>query len=112
MACDTKLEPGQTITERKQEVKEAVEALARGLANGSIKAVVSKEGAIAFAGFLDSERRRVTDGCAYRRLLVSGSGLAKAAVARAEASAGRSVSKQVVGQGLHSHDGGKTWHGH
>jgi hypothetical protein len=25
--------------------------------------------------------------------------------------AGRTVNKQIIGQGVHSHDGGQTWHG-
>ncbi len=31
------------------------------------------------------------------------------ALAKAEAQAGRTVDKQAVASGLHSHDGGKTW---
>jgi hypothetical protein len=44
--------------------------------------------------------------------MATGSGLAKAQIAKAEAIAGRSVNKQVVGHGAHSHDGGQTWHDH
>jgi len=44
--------------------------------------------------------------------MVQGSALARAAVTRAEQMAGRSVSRQVIGQGAHSHDGGQTWHDH
>lgn len=110
MACDTRLKQGQTISERKEEVREAVEKIAKGLAAGRIKAVVSKDGAIAFDGVSNDERNGLTDACAYRRIMVSGSATAKAALARAEQVAGRSISKQVIGQGMHSHDGGKTWH--
>jgi hypothetical protein len=42
--------------------------------------------------------------------MVSGSALAKAKVAQAEQIAGRGISRQAIGQGLHSHDGGATWH--
>jgi hypothetical protein len=31
-------------------------------------------------------------------------------IAKAEQVAGRSVNRQVVGQGVHSHDGGESWH--
>jgi len=34
------------------------------------------------------------------------------AIKRAEAMSGRSVNKQVIGQGAHSHDNGRTWHDH
>jgi hypothetical protein len=71
---------------------------------------VGPQGGIAFDGLSDAERDGVTDACAYRRLMVSGSALAKAAIARAEQLAGRSVDRRVVGHGVHSHDGGRTWH--
>ena len=52
----------------------------------------------------------VSDACAYRKLLATGSVLAKQKIAQAEALAGRGVDKKVVASGLHSHDGGATWH--
>jgi hypothetical protein len=36
--------------------------------------------------------------------------LAKAKIAQAEMLSGRSINKQAVGAGVHSHDGGATWH--
>jgi hypothetical protein len=112
MPCDRKLKAGQTLQQRAEEVRKAVDRLSQGLANGRVKAKVGPQGAIAFDGLSEVERDGVTDACAYRRLLVSGSALAKAAITRAEQLAGRAVDKQVVGQGAHSHDGGKTWHDH
>ena len=109
MPCDTKLKANQTIQQRATEVRAAVDALSRGLAAGRIKAVVGTNGGVAFQGF-DAERDGVTDACAYRRLLVQGSALAKAKLVQAEQMAGRSVNRQAIGQGLHSHDGGQTWH--
>src|SRR5262245_19154966 len=109
MPCDTKLKQGQTIQGRAVEVRAAVEKLSQGLAAGRIKAVVGTSGGIAFQGF-DADRDGVTDACAYRRVLVQGSALAKAAIARAEQLAGRSISRQAIGQGRQSPDGGKTWH--
>lgn len=111
MPCDTKLKPRQTVAERKAEVKAATEKLNRKLALGLVKPIVNKQtGAIAFEGFTAEERDGVTDACAYRRLMVTGSSLAKAAIERAEMLAGRTVNKQALAQGVHSHDGGKTWH--
>ncbi len=91
MPCDTKLKPRQTIQQRAEEVRRAVERFAQGLATGRIKAKVGPQGAITFEGIRNEERDGVTDACAYRRLMVSGSALAKAAIARAEELAGRSV---------------------
>jgi len=82
-----------------------------GLTNGRIRVIVSRQGAIAFAGLTEKERDGVTDACLYRRLMATGSSLAKQAIARAEALAGRTVDRQVVAQGMHSHDGGASWHG-
>jgi hypothetical protein len=110
MPCDTKLKAGQTISQRAEEVREVVAKLQAALVSGKVKAVVSKEGGVAFAGLSEADRNNVTDACAYRRLMVSGSALAKAKVAQAEQIAGRGISRQAIGQGLHSHDGGATWH--
>lgn len=112
MVCDTRLKPRQTISERKAEVAKMVENLARQLASGKVKPLIGPQGAIAFTGLTEAERDGVTDACAYRRLLASGSTTALLAIQRAEMAAGRKVNMQVVGQGQHSHDGGKTWHSH
>lgn len=112
MACDTRLKAGQTITERKAEVVKTVAAVQAALVAGKIKPVVGPKGSIAFEGLTDSDRNGVTDACIYRRLLTSGSALALAQIQRAEQIAGRGVDRQAVAQGVHSHDGGKTWHNH
>jgi hypothetical protein len=110
MPCDTRLKPRQTISERKVEVRKAVDRFAAGLATGRVKAKVGPQGAVAFDGLTTEERDGVTDACAYRQLMVHGSALAKAAIARAEQIAGRSVDRKMVAAGHHSHDGGETWH--
>ena len=111
MPCETRLKPKQTIKERAAEVRAATERLNRKLAMGLVKPKVDRAtGAIAFEGFADIERDGVTDACAYRRIMVSGSALAKAAIERAEALAGRSISREAITAGVHSHDGGETWH--
>jgi hypothetical protein len=111
MPCDTQLKKGQTIKERAAEVRQVVYDINSLIANGKVKAVVDrKTGAVAFDGVDPNIRDGVTDACIYRRLMVSGSSLTKAAIARAEQVAGRSVNKQAVAQGVHSHDGGKSWH--
>jgi hypothetical protein len=112
MPCDTKLKPKQTIQQRAEEVRRAVGRIAEALTAGRVKARVGPQGAIAFEGLSADERDGVTDACAYRRLMVNGSALARAAIARAEQMAGRTVDRGVVAHGHHSHDGGRTWHDH
>jgi hypothetical protein len=112
MPCDRTLKQGQSISQRADELRKAVDRLSQGLAQGRVTAKVGPQGAIAFIGLSEAERDGMTDACAYRRLLVSGSALAKASIARAEQLAGRVVDKRVIGQGHHSHDGGNTWHDH
>ena len=112
MPCDTKMRNQQTIKQRIDEIRETVKRLSEGLASGRVKAVISPNGAVAFAGLTTEERNGVTDACAYRRIMVEGSALARAAIARAEQLTGRSVDRQVVAQGAHSHDNGLTWHNH
>lgn len=110
MPCDTRLKFRQTIKQRSEEVRSAAAKLSTGLSNGSIKAKVSPKGGVTFIGFTDADRDGITDACAYRRIMVSGSSLARAALARAEQMAGRTVDRQVLASGHHSHDGGETWH--
>ena len=116
MPCYRKLRVGQTLSQRKTEIKKAVDTLSAGLASGRIKPVIGRQGAIAFAGWSDEDRNSVTDACAYRQIMVTGSSMAKVAIARAEQMAGVSVSKQALAQGHHGHfdtsSGGITWHDH
>ena len=112
MPCDTKLKPKQTIQQRIEEIRKMVMQLSSLLTSGRVKAKVGPQGAIAFEGLTADQRDGVTDACAYRRLMVSGSALAKAKIAQAEQLAGRVVDRKVVAHGHHSHDGGVTWHDH
>jgi hypothetical protein len=57
----------------------------------------------------DLGRNGISDACAYRKLLASGSPALRAALAKAEAMAGRKVDPQAIASGVHSHDGGRTW---
>ncbi len=112
MPCDTRLKPRQTIKQRADEVRKATETIAKALVAGRVKFKVGPQGAVVFEGVGDDERDGVTDACAYRRIMATGSQMAKLAIAKAEQMAGRTVNKQLVGQGVHSHDGGRTWHDH
>lgn len=112
MPCDTKLKQGQTISERAAEVRRAVSSLDSALASKRVRVKVGPQGAIAFDGWTAAERDGITDACAYRRLMVSGTALARAEIARAEQLSGRTVDRRVIGHGAHSHDGGRTWHDH
>lgn len=110
MPCDTQTLPSQTLSQRKAEVKKAVQRLAELLAANKVKARVGRQGAIAFEGWLAADRSRVSDACAYRLIMSTGTVTAKLAIARAEQLAGRSVDKQVVASGVHLH--GDHWHDH
>ena len=112
MPCNTRLKPRQTIQERAKEVRDATQRLANALAAGRVKVKVGPQGAVAFEGWDTTSRDGITDACAYRRIMATGSAMARLAIARAEQMAGRSINKQVIGQGAHSHDGGQTWHEH
>ena len=110
MPCDTYLKPNQTISQRKEEVKKVISRVDEGLRAGRIKVKVSKEGAVAFDGLTNENRDKVTDACVYRRVMATGSALAREAIAKAEMLAGRKIDNKTVASGVHSHDGGKTWH--
>ena len=112
MPCDTKLKPKQTISQRAAEIRAATERLAAALVAGRVKVAIGPRGEIVFQNWDATSRDGITDACAYRRIMSTGSALAKMAIARAEQLAGRTVNKQIIGQGAHSHDGGVTWHDH
>jgi hypothetical protein len=112
MACDTRLKPKQTIQQRAAEVRRAIPTLDKLIVAGQVRVKIGPQGAVAFSAWADSERDGVTDACAYRRLMATGSALAKAKIAQAEQMSGRAINRQVVGHGTHSHDGGVTWHDH
>lgn len=110
MPCDTRLKPRQTIQQRANEVREAAARAGLLLIKRKVKAIVDKKtGAVAFEGLSDEDRDGLTDACIYRRIMATGTSLAKAELARAEQMAGRPINKQAVAQGIHSHDGGQTW---
>lgn len=112
MPCDTRLKPRQTISERKAEVLKSVSRLDQLIAAGKVLVRVGPQGAVAFSSWADSERDGVTDACAFRRLMTTGSALSRAKIAQAEMMSGRRINQQAIGQGAHSHDGGHTWHDH
>lgn len=111
MACETMKAPNQTFAERIAEVRSVLGLVDRGLLKRKIKPVVGANGAITFTGLAAEDRRSVSDACIYRRIMATGSSLAKAEIARAEQLSGRSVNRQVLAAGVHSHDGGTTWDG-
>lgn len=110
MPCDTRLKRNQTIQQRAEEVRKVASTVSARILQGRVKVVVGPQGAVAFEGLDDTDRDGVTDACIYRRLMVSGAATVKAAIARAEQLSGRSVNREALAQGHHSHDGGKTWH--
>ena len=107
MPCETRKRAGQSIQQRATEVREAVSALEGALARRKAKVVVGPQGAVTFTGW--ENRNDVTDACAYRRIMATGSALARMEIAKAEKLAGRVVDRKVIVQGVHSHDGGSTW---
>lgn len=109
MPCDTRLRAGQTLVQRIDQVKVALSRLERYLQTGTVRIGISTNGAIAFQGWQD--RDDVSDVCAYRTLTAQSSWALRQAVARAEATSGRKVNARAVEAGVHSHDGGKSWHG-
>src|SRR5215831_14818132 len=113
MVCDTKLRENQTLSERKKEVLETIEAIAKLIISNRVKPVIDKAtGAIAFQNIPASVRAGITDACVYRRIMATGSALAKQQIAKAEMLAGRTVNRASLAAGIHSHDGGRSWGSH
>ena len=109
MPCYTRLKPKQTISQRADELRRITKKLDELIMRRRVQLKVGPQGAVAFIGWTEADRDGVTDNCAYRRLLVEGSALTRMEMAKAERLAGRNVDRQVVGRGVHSHDGGNSW---
>jgi hypothetical protein len=102
--------PNQTPQQRKQQIETALERLNKALAIGEIKLKVGANGAVTFLGAAWLKKEGISDTCAYRKLLAQGSPALKQAQMAAERLAGRKVDAHAVAAGVHSHDGGNTWH--
>ena len=110
MPCDTYRKPRQTAAERKAEVRKAIEALEKKLNARLVKVKIGPQGAVAFEGWAEGTENRVTDACAYRMIMSTGSALARAEITKAEQLSGRTISREALTQGIHSHNGGRDWH--
>lgn len=104
MACENMLKPGQTLTQRKAEVRKVVDLVSAGMLTGRIKARKGPTGAIAFDGLTAAERDNVTDPCIYRLTMLFGNAVAKQKLAAL------GVNKASVAAGHHAH--GDVWHTH
>jgi hypothetical protein len=94
------------------EIREAIVRLAAALAAGRVQVKLGPNGVPVFTGWDENSRDGITDGCAYRQIMKHGSVTTRMAIEKAEILAGRPVNKAAVAQGVHSHDGGQTWHTH
>jgi hypothetical protein len=110
MACESMRKPNQTKEQRQAEVKAALKTLELKLQTGKVTITIGPQGAVLFTSWSPVERADLTDACAYRTLQSQGSWALKQAVMQAEARSGRKVNAAAVAGGVHSHDGGKTWH--
>ena len=110
MPCDSRRKQNQTAAQRKTEVRAAVRRIDKLIAAKQIGVKVGPQGAVTFTGLPDTVRDGLTDVCIYRMLTRTGSAAARMAIARAEQLAGRAVDRKVIAAGVHSHDGGQSWH--
>ena len=81
MVCETRRRGKQTLTERKEEIKKTLTRLEQLLVNKTVKPKIGAQGAIAFQGWNEVERADVSDACAYRLIMSTGSALARAEIA-------------------------------
>lgn len=108
MPCDTR----PNLTEQaKQNQRRAIARLEGSLNAGTVTVQIGAQGAVAFRGWVDQDKDGLTDLCAYRRLAATNSPALRRALAAAEVRAGRKLDQRAVASGVHSHDGGGSWHG-
>lgn len=112
MACTSILKQGQTLQQRMTEIDRALKRLEQYLATGVVQLVIGPNGAVAIRGWNPKDRDGMTDVCTVRSLMATNSQPFKMALLRAEAISGKKMNPQMIGQGVHSHDGGRTWGKH
>lgn len=110
MTCWATPRPQQTLEERQAEVTRALRGLEAAIQQNAVKVVIGANGAVTLAGWSAAARSDLTDVCAIRSLTAEGSWILRQALAREEARTGRKVNMNAVAAGVHSHDGGNTWH--
>lgn len=109
MPCDTRIPAGMTAAQRAEQIRKTLERLDGELASGSVKLKVGPSGAVYFEGWNEADRNGVNDACAFRALQQSNSFALRRAMATCEAG-GRKINLNAINSGVHSHDGGHTWH--
>jgi hypothetical protein len=110
MPCYSIVKPNQTKAQRKLEIQKATAAIDRMIAAKKVIVKVGPQGAVTFVGIPASVRDGMTDVCVYRGIMAKGSQAAKMQMAKAAQMAGVRVNEEAITQGIHSHDGGATWH--
>jgi hypothetical protein len=110
MPCFSTPKRNQTVAQRKAEVKKRVTLIDKLIAARKVTVKVGPQGAVVFTGISDADRDGMTDVCIYNMLMSGGTMAAKLKIQQAEQLAGRSVDRKVIAAGIHSHDGGSTWH--
>lgn len=108
MPCDTRPNMDEAQIEEQRRAQERLRAL---LAAGVVTVTIGRNGALAFKGWQESERGGLSDLCAYRKLAAANAPELRRAIARAEAVSGLKLDQRALAAGVHSHDGGSTWHG-
>lgn len=88
----------------------ALKVLERKLAAKEVTLEVSRQGVLSFKNWNEVDRGGLADSCAYRALSQANSGEFRRALAAAEARAGVKLDRRFINAGIHSHDGGKTFH--
>lgn len=103
MPCDTVV-PQKDFLDVMRELEDL-------LLGNAVEVVVDQAtGAVALVGWQDSSRRGVSDVCAIQKLMAENSFAWQRALATAESIAGRQMDINMLSSGVHSHDGGSTWH--
>jgi hypothetical protein len=106
MPCESR----ELTKAQRQEQIDAVKRLQALLASRAVKVKIGAQGALAFDGWTEKDRAGLSDVCAVRKLMAANSAELRSAINRAQVTSGRALNYQAVSAGVHSHDGGATWH--
>lgn len=108
MPCDSG--PLAKSAQQQADMRAALKRLELMLDKGGVGVIIGENGAMYFNGWSSADRKGWSDVCAFRALSAEGSFALQTAVQRAEMMAGRKLDQNMVAAGIHSHDGGHTWH--
>lgn len=96
--CKRARETFEETQRREKRAKLIAQRVETALLNGTVKITYDRlTGKLKFVGITDAQREGATDECLFQQIKQKGSSLARAQIAKAEQTGGRSLNQRTIG---------------